>query len=243
MYRSVWRWSLSLLLPVVNGKIVLYGTDMTALAEAPPSRREANRLSRREAILDVAQGSFLHHGYAGTSMSGIAAALGGSKGTLWSYFPSKEALFTAVIERATNAFRRELVLVLNPDDGLETALTRFCTQHLAKVTSPEGIALHRLVAAETSRFPELGRIFYDRAPHQTHLMLADFIAQAQARDELCGIEPLRAAQQLTWLCMCSHYQMLLSGAIDSITPEDLAADVETGVATFMRAYGSARPAA
>jgi hypothetical protein len=48
-----------------------------------------------------------------------------------------------------------------------------------------------------------------------------------------------AAQQLTWLCMCSHYQMLLAGAIGSVTPEGLAADVEMGMQTFMRAYGPA----
>ena len=64
-----------------------------------PSRREARRQSRREAILDVAAQSFLEHGYAGTTMSAIAATLGGSKGTLWSYFASKEVLFAAVIDR------------------------------------------------------------------------------------------------------------------------------------------------
>lgn len=213
---------------------------MFSLVSPPPSRREANRHFRREAILDVAQVSFLHHGYAGTTMSGIASELGGSKGTLWSYFPSKEELFTAVVERATDEFRAQLKLVLNPHDGVEKALTRFCAQYMAKVTSLEGIALHRLVAGETSRFPELGSIFYDRAPHQTHLMLAEFIGKAQASGQLrTGIEPLRAAQQLTWLCMCSHYQMLLAGAIGSVTPEDLAADVEMGMQTFMRAYGPA----
>lgn len=213
---------------------------MVALVLHPPSRRETNRHLRREAILDVAQRSFLHHGYAGTTMSGIAAELGGSKGTLWSYFRSKEELFTAVVERATNEFREPLKLLLNLADGVELALTRFCAQHVTKVTSLEGIALHRLVAGETSRFPELGGIFYDRAPHQTHVMLAEFIAKAQESGRLSdAIEPLRAAQQLTWLCMCSHYQMLLAGAIDHVTAEEIAADVKAGVTTFLRAYGPA----
>ena len=48
---------------------------------SPCSRREARRLTRREAILDVAQASFMEYGYAGTTMSAIAAMLGGSKGT------------------------------------------------------------------------------------------------------------------------------------------------------------------
>jgi AcrR family transcriptional regulator len=179
----------------------------------------------------------MRHGYAGTTMSAIAAELGGSKGTLWSYFPSKEALFTAVVDRATDAFRRQLSLLLNPDDELKTALTRFCEQFLAKLSSPEGIALHRLVVGETRRFPELGSIFYERGPRQTQGLLAEFIAGAQHRGDLIESDPLRAAQHLTWLAMSGHYQMLMSGVVDHVPAVEIAADIEAAVAAFMRAYG------
>lgn len=205
---------------------------------AAPSRREANREARREAILDVAKQSFLENGYAGTTMSGIAGELGGSKGTLWSYFPSKEALFAAVVDRATRQFRAEMTVILNLDDELETALRRFCAEFLAKISSPEAIALHRLVVGETSRFPELGCIFYERAPRQTHLLLAEFVAHVQKRGLLPGIEPLRAAQHLTWLCMSGHYQMLLTGVIAEISAAQAAADIDAAMATFLRAYGT-----
>lgn len=210
---------------------------MEATTILPPSRREANRQSRRETILDVAQGSFLDQGYDGTTMSGIAAELGGSKGTLWNYFPSKEALFAAVVDRATQKLRKRLTVILNPDDGLEVALRGFCEQFLVKVTSDESVALHRLVLGETSRFPELGRIFYERAPRQTQLLLAEFIAGAQVRGQLLGMEPLRAAQHLIWLCMSGNYQMRLTGVIDHIPPDALAADIDAAMTTFMRAYG------
>ena len=78
------------------------------------SRREARRNDRREAILAVAYASFLEHGYAATTMSGIAAKIGGSKATLWSYFPSKEALFEAVLDQATAAYRLQLSSLLDP---------------------------------------------------------------------------------------------------------------------------------
>jgi AcrR family transcriptional regulator len=215
---------------------------MVATLSSPPSRREANRLSRREAILDVAKGSFLNQGYAGTTMSAIAAELGGSKGTLWSYFPSKEALFEAVIERATEEFRHQLTVVLNPADDIEVALSRFCRHYLTRVMSADGVALHRLVVAETGRFPEVGKIFYTRGPRQTHLLLAGFIADAQQHGRLQGIDPLQAAQQLTWLCMAGHYQMLLTGAADTVSAQDIAIDVEAAMATFLRAYGERRQA-
>ena len=221
---------------VVNLKIVLYGTEMDSATLSSPGRREANRLSRRETILDVAQRSFMEHGYDGTTMSGIAAELGGSKGTLWSYFPSKEALFAAVVDRATQEFRRQLTVILNPEDELEVTLKRFCERYLAKVTSNEGIALYRLVIGESSRFPELGRIFYERAPRQTQLLLAEFIAGAQSRGQLQEIEPLRAAQDLIGLCMSGHYQMRLTGLIDDISGEELAQDIDAALTTFLRAY-------
>ncbi|MEJ5977719.1 TetR/AcrR family transcriptional regulator [Novosphingobium sp. PS1R-30] len=206
-----------------------------------PSRREANRHSRREAILDVAARSFLEQGYAGTTMSAIAATLGGSKGTLWSYFDSKEVLFGAVIERVTNAFRAQLSLILNPSDGVESALRRFCTEFLRKVTSPEAIAIHRLVMGEAGRFPEVGEIFHTRAPLQTQTLLADFLEGAMARGELRREEPLMAARQLTALCLYGGHQQMLMGLIEKMTPEAIATEVERAAATFMRAYAPEVP--
>lgn len=171
-------------------------------------------------------------------MSGIAAQLGGSKGTLWSYFPSKEGLFTAVVDRATETLRRHLTVILNPEDELETALRRFCKQFLFKVTSEEAIALHRLVIGETGRFPELGRIFYERGPRQIQLLLAEFMVGAKIREELEDIEPLRAAQHLVWLCLSGSYQQRLAGVIDHVSPEVVAADVDAAMTTFLRAYGA-----
>ncbi len=83
-------------------------------AAKPASRREARRHSRRETILDVAAQWFLEHGYDGTTMSAIATALGGSKGTLWNYFPGS----VAKIVKLEHAWRR-----LNgwSDDGFQVA--------------------------------------------------------------------------------------------------------------------------
>ena len=63
------------------------------------TKTKLDRDQRRELILDVAQGVFLEEGFAKASMSVIAAKLGGSKGTLYNYFKSKEELFNAYVER------------------------------------------------------------------------------------------------------------------------------------------------
>jgi AcrR family transcriptional regulator len=202
------------------------------------SRREARRRTRQDAILDVAAESFLEHGYAGTTMSAIATTLGGSKGTLWSYFPSKELLFGAVIERVTEAFRAQLSLILNPRDGMEAALRRFCEEFLRKITSPEALALHRLVMGEAGRFPEMGQIFYDRAPRMTHRLLADYLAGAMERGTLRREDPLRLAQQLIALCMTGSHQRLLVRVADEVDPEALRSDVDWAMRTFLGAYAT-----
>lgn len=200
------------------------------------SRRETRRQSRREAILDVAERSFMEHGYAATTMSAIAAALGGSKGTLWSYFPAKELLFAAVLDRATEAFQQQLTLILNPQDALEATLHRFARGFLQRVTSPEALALYRLAMGEANRFPETGRIFHDRALGRTLGVLAAYLAEIKARGLLRADDTRVAAQHLMALCLSGCHQMLLLRVIDDADASRIEGDAVSAVAAFMRAY-------
>jgi AcrR family transcriptional regulator len=54
---------------------------------------------RREEILDAAAIVFARHGYPDTDVQFIADALHLSKGTIYRYFPTKEALFLAAVDR------------------------------------------------------------------------------------------------------------------------------------------------
>lgn len=199
-------------------------------------RREARRIDRRDAILTVAYASFVEHGYAATTMSGIATTMGGSKATLWSYFPSKEALFAAVLDKATAAYRAQMSSLLHVCGDPARTLRTFCNSFIEKVTSPEAIALYRLAHAEAGRFPEMGEIFYDRAPRTLRSLLGDFIASAMERGLLRQDDPMRAATILTSLCMAGSHQQLLLGRLQEMTPELIAADAELATDVFLRAY-------
>jgi len=206
------------------------------LSECKASRRETRRQDRRDAILAVAEQYFREHGYSATTMSAIAAALGGSKGTLWAYFPSKEALFTAVVDQATTAFRAQLSATLNPEGDIQPSLRNFCLRLLEKVVSPEAIALHRLIVAEAGRFPELGRIFYERAPRLTTALLADFLDGAMKRGQLRADTPLDAAHFLMQMCVSRSQQQLLFGLTDRVDVVRATADVDRALDLFMRTY-------
>lgn len=209
---------------------------MEPICAPAPGRREIRRQNRREAILDAAAHSFLENGYSGTTMSAIAAMLGGSKATLWSYFASKELLFAAVLDRATGEFQQELSLILKPDAPVGKALTDFCRQLLNKVTGAEAVALYRLVVGEASRFPEMGQIFFDRAPGRTRELLADYLAHAMEQGRLRRADPAAAAVEIAALCLGGCHMQLLLGVIERATPRMIELDASRTVETFMRAY-------
>ncbi len=212
------------------------------VSECKTSRRETRRQDRRDAILAVAQRSFCEHGYSATTMSAIAATLGGSKGTLWAYFPSKEALFTAVVDQATTAFRAQLSETLEPPGDIQPTLRNFCLRLMEKVVSPEAIALRRLIVAEAGRFPELGRIFYERAPRLTTILLADFLDGAMTRGQLRADTPLDAAHFLIQMCVSRCQQQLLFSLTDRIDAAQATADVDRALDLFMRAYAPEKAA-
>ncbi len=71
-----------------------------------------------DAIIDEALKVFVKKGYKGTTMIEIAKRMGVSKGTLYQYFDSKEALFKGVLTKGVEDFRKELSNI-NLENDLE----------------------------------------------------------------------------------------------------------------------------
>lgn len=169
-------------------------------------------------------------------MSGIAARLGGSKGTLWNYFPSKEELFAAVLQEATDSYQQQLAQILDPEGPLEDVLHHITHSLVEKVTSEAAIALHRMVIADGRRFPELSRIFHDLAPRNTLSLLSEFLAGAMRRGQLRRADPTDAARLLMGLGCAGCHRQLLMAQIERVSPDDIASDARLAADTFLRAY-------
>ncbi|MDH4744315.1 TetR/AcrR family transcriptional regulator [Sphingomonas sp. CBMAI 2297] len=201
--------------------------------ERPSGKREARKEERREAILAIAKRVFLDQGYSGASMSAISAELGGSKGTLWSYFPSKEELFAAVLDDATKEYRGQLADVLKPGEDVRAAVLQFCRGFIAKISSPDGLRLHRLIASEVSRFPEIGDIFYRRAPMPTQQLLAAFLERAMDAGTLRRADPLFAARVLASLCLGVQQRMIWG---QELSPAERDHEATQMAEVFLRAF-------
>jgi len=193
--------------------------------------------ARREAILDVAQEVFLEEGFAAASMSTIAARLGGSKGTLYNYFRSKDELFKAYVERRCLWQQDEVFAVISGETP-EAALLRIARSFLAFILDDVTLRNFSLIAAESERAPELGRIFYDTGPRRGTERLAAFLSGLDAAGflELDG-DPVGAAQHLLGLLQSPFLKARLCNAMPPASPEQIDAEARRGLKTFLRAFG------
>jgi TetR/AcrR family transcriptional regulator, mexJK operon transcriptional repressor len=126
-------------------------------------------------IINGARALFLREGYSATSMEAIAAHTGISKGTLYTRFANKEALFAALVEDRVQAWaRRADTFGPPPEDGLKRRLEHHVAIILDCIVDPEVAAFGRMLSVERDRFPELERIYRDRAlTHSIEILARD----------------------------------------------------------------------
>lgn len=144
----------------------------------PNSSRGRERLAR---ILDAATDLFLRDGYGPTSIDSILEVSGGSKATLYNYFPTKDDLFRAVIDEVVSS---ETPPRLDGGADPRTTLIELSVQRLEIVFSPRHRSLLRLIIAERDRFPDLARMYYERAPLRTRALLIDYLRELERRSVL-----------------------------------------------------------
>lgn len=210
-----------------------------ASTDNPPTLdvQPGGRALRRQAFVDAARAAFFAHGYGNTTMSSIAAKVGGSKTTLWSYFPSKEDLFAAVIDGIVERYSLALTIEFDRAEPVAPVLRRFGHAVMTTILSDQIVALHRLITGEALRFPELGAIFYERGPKRGKARLATFVAAAMADGRLRAGDAMIATRQFSGMIQSGCVQERLLGIAGFGNAETVKRDIDAAVDTFMRAWG------
>ena len=194
-----------------------------------------DRDARREAILDVAQEVFLEEGFANASMSAIAARLGGSKGTLYNYFKSKEELFSAYVIRRCQ-WQDEIFAGAQEGESPAETLGRIGRAYLTQVLTDQSLRNFRLIAAEAERWPEIGRTFYDQGPRRGIEMVAQLLASLAAEGELELDDPVTAAHHFLGLVQNRYFKARLCNAVPELTAQQINDEAGSAVRTFLRAF-------
>src|SRR6516162_9047690 len=196
--------------------------------EAPPTKAES--------ILAAAKRTFLDAGFGAVSMDTIAREAGVSKATVYAHFAGKEELFGAVIERECERyFARFSEDELDPRD-VRASLTVLGRRFLELLLSPDGIALHRIILGEVTRFPGLGEVFWRAGPERQRAQIEAFLRSASASGTLALSDTWLAAEQFVSLVRGDiQLRHVLRLAVDA-DQRGIGAAVEGAVATFMRAF-------
>lgn len=136
------------------------------------SPRQQRSRETYERVLDVAAKTFEERGYTGTTTNKVAEAAGISIGTLYHYFPDKDALLYSLAERHLAGARESMMAVFarlrESAPGLEESLRA-------------GIEVNVRLHVEE---PQLHRLLYDSAPRSEELLKRLRAANAAIADEV-----------------------------------------------------------
>lgn len=200
------------------------------------SRRQQNRLNRERAILDAALKVFAAEGYTGASMDAVAAEAGVTKPTLYSYFPSKESLFQAMM-----LGKRDLMLDVfeHPSGDMVADLMVFAWAYADTVMRPEMLSLARLIIGEVQRFPEIGRAYQASGPDHLLRGIMRYL-EGQRRAGRLAFEDAELAAQDLWGLILSAPRTQALYMPDALPDRaTLARYIHNGLRVFLKAYSTA----
>jgi TetR/AcrR family transcriptional repressor of mexJK operon len=196
-----------------------------------PSRAAAVQL--RDRILEVATELFLTEGYGSTSIEAVAARASISKRTFYHRFDDKAALFAAVVHRIIEQIRPPPEVPLLEGAKLEEILRRLAGIILRAALAPQAIALHRLIIAESVRFPNLVRAVYSEPGTQEAIALIGDLLERELRDPRLTVD-LRRFAAAQFLHMVAALPQRRSMGLDSpMTAKELEAWAHDTVNLFL----------
>lgn len=177
---------------------------------------EAGRVERRGQILDAALPVFLDYGFGNATVDRIATAARVTKRTIYSYFGNKDGVFTEM--------QRRLAANVSGDPIHPETLESLATRIVYGLHSAQMIGLHRLVIAESLRFPELARKLHDNGDMRHILRLADQLRVEHNEIAATRAEPLYA------LLLGEDYRRRLLGLLDPVTAAEATVHAQSALA-------------
>jgi AcrR family transcriptional regulator len=170
-----------------------------------PTAQQVASIDR--AIVEAARTLFLADGFDAAGMKQVAERARVSKGTLYSRYPSKEALFTAVIERTVEDWSAEAA----QDDALLTDdIVQRLRHHARTIASwlgrPDVLALQRLSVTMRDRFPATAEVMRRRGYDYIVGLIAGDIRDAAVRDGTALRDPHAVARMLVAAISGAHIQ-------------------------------------
>jgi len=131
---------------------------MEVIVHPRQRRKEARPAELMAAALEL----FVEKGFAGTRLDDVAARAGVSKGTLYLYFDSKEALFKAVIQEGIVPILEQGAGLIDAFRGSSAELLRaLIGEWWQRIGNTPLAGVPKLMISEAGNFPELAVYYHD----------------------------------------------------------------------------------
>lgn len=159
------------------------------------ARWRRRKAARPQEILDAALTLFAQKGFAATRLEEVAARAGVSKGTIYLYFESKEAVFKALVQEKLASRIGGFAEMLRSYEGSSSELLTLLLRKFGTIVcKSELVVLPKIVISEAGNFPELARMYREEIVSRGLGLLGEIIERGTKRGEFKKIPKEHAAR-------------------------------------------------
>jgi AcrR family transcriptional regulator len=184
-----------------------------------PRQSPAATQARRRQILKAALTVFSEHGFEAARLDEIARKAKVAKGTLYLYFPDKQAMFEALVRSAALPVLGDLsALSQNASLPADVLFKRMFDLFRREVLGTDRKLIMRLIISEGSRFPRIAAFYHREIISRIMAVLKAVARQAWQKGELATSGPVKHPQLIAAPLMLS---VIWDGLFDRIAPLDV----------------------
>ena len=153
------------------------------------ARTQEAKDARVQLLLDAALDEFVERGFSAARMDDIAARANLSKGTLYIYFDSKEALFNGLIDAVALPKLDQIRQLAASSSSFDAVLTGFSTFAQAAIQESKLPRLLKVLIGESNNFPDTVRRYRRDVVDRVLAVFANLLRDAAARGEINVADP------------------------------------------------------
>lgn len=167
----------------------------------PHSIKDCRWRRRKEArpgeIIDAALDLFVKNGFSATKLDDVAREAGVSKGTVYLYFDSKEALFRAVVQNIIIPKVAEAEETAAQFKGSQKDLIKMLVYGWWQTVGKTRLAnIPKLMVSEAAHFPELAEFYVENVVRRARKLLENALEKGMQEKEFAVRDVKSAARVL-----------------------------------------------
>jgi len=180
----------------------------------PKFRRRAE--ARPDEVLDAALELFMEKGFAATRVDDIAKRAGLSKGAVYLYFPSKEAVLEALVRRAIIPIADTALAALRDYEGDPRIVISMVIRMVGhRFADPRIVAIPKVVFREVLGFPHLAQMYRTEVLDKVLPVVTGLIRRGVEQGYLRQVDPEMTVRSIIGPLLLH----LMMAEVFGITPE------------------------